>query len=281
MSRFKEKHLFLHHNHSYFLDLQKRKNYTAWSVDDFKHWFWTLEFDDFDEFSITMNESMQEACPTRHMLGQIGHGRLPVTPQRLYNCNYELLYRALYIPYRNTDENMISFTKNIQSFTLIPGGTVQPLLQHRRNFEQYSNSEQYFIVVMIAPINLLSWNKMASLNFAYQTIDPVVPSCEKEIILPPFTRYKFVELDNTGNYFVVYDKEKVQPISTEIFERVVNKWDNIISEEALFHYTMQSANEILLSSGLENYEVEFRYIDVQNSHIADWSEWYKHILPAL
>eukprot|EP01084_Bolivina_argentea_P253709 426288_1 len=266
----------------YYIDLEKKKHTTSWPLTDINHWFWCPPYHDFDLFTVTNDDTRNgmNNVVGESILQRVGHNRIQHNMHtRLYNCNYELLFRAIYIPWKHVqDEDQISYTKNVQSFTLNPAGIIPVLSAHGERNKDYYDPKKYFILIMIAPIRLLGWNKMATVNFAYQIIDPRIPFIEEEIILPPFTRYNFVYLDDSASNYVFCNRN-ITPISSLIYSRVVRKWRNVMSEEALYYNIVQLSMHLVKTTKLKDHRIQFRFIDVENSNIATWKEWYKCVLP--
>ena len=265
----------------YFYDLMEHKHERAWRLDVFRDWCWTSEFHDYSKMTIEQGDSMND------IYQRITHRKVPASPKPAYNPHHALLFRALFVPIE-IDEHKLSFTQNVQSFSLSATGMVPALRIHTELDTELLDPKKYQIVIMILPLHLLSWNQMASMHFAYMMIDPVVPHFEKEIILPPFSIFKWIQFkDWSGrchnNINAQAARANPEGLSPSVMSGVVRKWghQSLLSATSLFFNVVTAIDAIVAADFMptqQEHVIQVRFVDMKRSEIADWKEWYLPVL---
>eukprot|EP01084_Bolivina_argentea_P276493 471784_1 len=215
-----------------------------WNLKDTTHWIWSMEY-----------------------------------TQNVLNSDYQYIFRGLFMPISTDNEHKLSYTQNMQSFSLDSDGVYQVLDHHRSSSntaERYWSESQYKIVLLIAPLQLINgWKKLVPLRFPYLFVNEWASMLEKEVILPPFTKYSWIQMNLKLFVNVNYTSDPKQLNYCAL--HAIQVWKN--HKRRLMNVQLLLNNIWSLISYLPRYQFEIRFIDVQKSRIAYWKDWYQLITP--
>ncbi len=298
----KQNNISTHFHH----DLAKRKRSTNWNVDELSQWIFATEFDDLKGYSVhsapanysDLDGILQDALDEIVSVDLIRDIDLesPAVPMRnvasvdsnaLYNSQYQLIFRALFIPVQRDEaiEASLEYTKNMQSFSLSTFGMCSVMSVHCQIKQEFLDPTKYKIMVVVAPLKLIGWKKLCPMKFAYDHITPTVGLIEKEVVLPPFTRYKFLRLRclnrMVGAVGINHVRKDADALSIGVLNEVIQHWNGGSADcgVSVHHLQYKLAQIIVGMNALfAKHERQFRFMDVANSDISEWQDWYNIVL---
>lgn len=66
-------------------------------------------------------------------------------------------------------------------------------------------------MILAAPLELIPWSKLHPVGFAYSMADPSVSFFEKELVLPPFSRFALIGLTGHNKAFDSNEFARITP----------------------------------------------------------------------